>query len=153
MIRRVTASPVDVVAFGLIVIGTPLPAAASWLRHPGDSHRLPAISYSEAAPVAHADVVITPASHQQVTTVKVGQIIKVTDAPDLEWGVSYRPEVLLALTPPEKMSNPGSAGWVFRVIAPGNTEIVLESIAPPCPGPTPCPPNVVRLVFPIEAVP
>ena len=114
-----------------------------------------AVSYPEAAPATavHADVVITSGHHQQLTTVKVGETINVVDSPDFEWSVSYRPEVLLALTPPEKMNKPGPRGWVFRAIAPGNTEIMIESSAPPCPGGTPCSPNIVRWVFPIQVVP
>ncbi|MCG3209544.1 MAG: hypothetical protein FOGNACKC_03171 [Anaerolineae bacterium] len=98
-----------------------------------------------------ADVVLTEAQHQIPTTVKVGQIINVRVLADVQWTVDYRPEVLTALTPPEQMSQPGAKGWFFQVSAPGNTEIALESIAPPCPGGTPCPPNIMRFVFPIQA--
>lgn len=119
-----------------------------------------AVSWTSATPTlmaatasaVHADVVLTQAQQQQVTTVKVGQIINVQDSPEFAWVVSYSPSVLRALTPPEKMSKPGPGGWVFSVIAPGSTEIVLESVAPPCPGGTACPPNFVRFVFPIVAV-
>ena len=98
-----------------------------------------------------ADVVLTEAQHQVPTTVKVGQVINVRLAAEAEWTVSYRQEVLTALTAPEQMSQPGADGWVFQVSAPGNTEIVLESSAPPCPGSQPCPPTVMRFVFPIQA--
>lgn len=101
----------------------------------------------------HADFVLTDSQHQQLTTVKVGQIINVSDFPEYEWSVSYRPEVLLALTLPSEMKKPGAGGWFFRVIAPGNTEIVLDSIPPPCPGGTPCPPMRIGFVFPIHAEP
>lgn len=101
----------------------------------------------------HADIVLTESQHQQLTTVKVGQIINVSDFSGFEWSVSYYDQILLVLTLPEKMKQPGAAGWFFRVIAPGNTEIVLESIAPPCPGGTLCPPNIMRWVFPIQAEP
>lgn len=106
-----------------------------------------------SATVPHVDIVLTPASQRQTTTAKVGQIINVPDMPEFEWNVSYRSEILLALTPPDQMNQPGSAGWFFRVIAPGNTTVVLTSIAPPCLGGTPCPPNILRLEFPIEALP
>ena len=105
------------------------------------------------ATVIQADIVLTESQHQQLTTVKVGQIINVLDFPEFEWSVGYRSEILLALTPPEKIKQPGSGGWFFRVIAPGFTEIVLESIAPPCPAGTLCPPNITRWVFPIQAEP
>ncbi len=100
-----------------------------------------------------ADVVLIPDQAQSVTAVKVGQIINLAAATDFEWVVSYRLEILLALTPEEAMSQPGAEGWFFQVIAPGTTELVLESKAVPCPGDAPCAPNVLRFVFPIEAVP
>ena len=100
-----------------------------------------------------ADVVLTESEHQQLTTVKVGQIINVSDFPDHEWVIDFRPEVLSLLTPPEKVKQPGVSGWFFQAIAAGNTAIVLDSIPPPCPGKTPCPPNVIRFVFPIQVIP
>ena len=72
-------------------------------------------------------------------------------AAEAQWTVNYRAEVLAPLTPPEQMEQPGADGWFFQVIAPGNTEIALESKAPACPGSKPCPPNVRRFVFPIQA--
>ncbi|MBI5301006.1 MAG: protease inhibitor I42 family protein [Chloroflexi bacterium] len=111
------------------------------------------IAVTPIATTIRADVVLTESHHQIATTVKVGQIINVVDFPGYEWNVNYYDQVLLALTLPEKMKKPGASGWFFRVIAAGHTEIVLESIPPPCPGGTPCPPNIVRWVFPIQAVP
>jgi hypothetical protein len=103
--------------------------------------------------VPQANVVLTQDQDQQLTTIQVGQIINLANDPEFEWTISYRSEILLALTPEEAMSQPGSEGWFFRVIAPGATEIVLESKAAPCPDNTPCMPNVMRFIFPIEAVP
>jgi len=97
------------------------------------------------------DVVLTEVDHQILTTVKVGQVINVKVVADAQWTVSYRAEVLESLTLPENMSQPGDTGWLFRVIAPGSTEIVLESIPPTCADGTPCPPNPMRFVFPIHA--
>jgi hypothetical protein len=97
--------------------------------------------------------VLTVDQGQTATTVQVGQVINIAAATESEWVVSYRPEILLALTPEETMSQPGAEGWFFRVLAPGSTELVLESTAVPCPGDAPCAPNVMRFVFPIEAVP
>lgn len=106
-----------------------------------------------AATDIHADVILTESQQQQLTTVKVGQIINIPGESEFEWSVSYYDQVLLALTPPEEMKQPGDAGWFFRAIAPGNTEIVLESIPPPCPDGTPCPPAIIRFVFPIQVIP
>jgi len=100
-----------------------------------------------------ADVVLTEAQQQIETTVKVGQIINVQDLPGQEWNVSYRSEVLSPLTPPDKMQQPGADGWFFRVNAAGHTEIVLTSQTPPCPAGTTCPPNIMRIVFPVQAQP
>jgi hypothetical protein len=127
-----------------IMTGSPISASGSSSNEP--------IATSAATDI-HADVVLTDSQHQQLTTVKVGQIINVSDFPEYEWSVSYRPQVLLALTLPEEMKKPGAGGWFFRVVAPGNTEIVLESIPLPCPGGTPCPPMRMGFVFPIHAEP
>ncbi len=97
-----------------------------------------------------ADVVLTEAQHQIPTLVKVGQVINLRVAADMQWTVDYYPEVLTTLTPPAQMSQPGAKGWFFRAIAPGNTAIALESIPPPCPGGTPCPPARTGFVFPIQ---
>lgn len=106
-----------------------------------------------ATPPLQADVWLTEAQNQQPLTVQVGQIINLAYDPEYEWAISYRAEILLALKPAETMSQPGADGWFFRVIAPGTTEIVLESQAAPCPDNTPCMPNILRFVFPIEAIP
>ncbi|MBI5029518.1 MAG: hypothetical protein HZB51_03255 [Chloroflexi bacterium] len=113
---------------------------------------LAALPTTAATPI-RADVVLSLAQHQQETTVKVGQILNVQSPSDLSWNIGYRSEILLALTPADKLKQPGTEGWFFRVIAPGNTTIQLESIAPPCLGPMPCPPNIMRLQFPIKALP
>lgn len=98
-----------------------------------------------------ADVVLTESQHQIPTTVKVGQVINVRLAAEAQWTVNYRPEVLAALTAPEQMSQPGPDGWFLQVIAPGRTEIRLESKAAPCPSGNSCPPNIRRFVFPVQA--
>ena len=98
-----------------------------------------------------ADIFLTESQIQVPTTVKVGQVINVRLAAEAKWTVNYRPEVLDALTSVENMNQPGSDGWFFQAIAPGSTEIVLESSAPTCLDGTPCPPNVMRFVFPIQA--
>lgn len=98
-----------------------------------------------------ADVVLTESQRDIPTTVKVGQVINLRVATDAQWTVSYRPEVLTALTPPEQMEQPGPDGWFFRVVGPGATAIALESIPLPCPDGTPCPPARMSLVFPIQA--
>lgn len=105
-----------------------------------------------AAGTSHADITLSRDQADPVT-VKVGQIINIPDEPSFAWDVNYRPEVLLALTPPEQISKPGPAGWFFRAIGAGNTEISLESVPPPCPSGNSCPPNNLRLVFQITVVP
>ena len=98
-----------------------------------------------------ADVVLTESQHQIPTTVKVGQVINVRLTAEAQWADNYRSEVLAALTAPDLMSQPGPDGWFFQVIAPGRTEITLQSRAPACPSGNSCPPNVMRFVFPIQA--
>lgn len=104
----------------------------------------------EMSTAIHADVILTESQHQIPTTILVGEIINVRVVAEAQWTVSYRSEVLEALTPPEAMNQPGSAGWFFRAIAPGSTELFLESIPPECPAGTACPPNLMRFVFPIQ---
>lgn len=154
--RDRVCQPLHILVFGILPLlflgacaaqGNSTPATMSTLPPPAST------VVTAAATDIHADVVITESQHQQVTTVKVGQIINVTSHPEFEWSVSYYDQVLLALTPPEKIKQPGADGWFFRVVAPGATEIVLESIAPPCPAGTLCPPNIMRWVFPIQAEP
>lgn len=143
-------------ACGTPAASTPSPAPAAPVEAtatPAPVAAAPAATPAAPAPApTHADVILTP-GQVDPATVKVGQVINIPDEPASEWVVDYRPEVLLALTPPEKIGKPGPEGWFFRAIAPGSAEIALESIAPPCLGGTPCPPNIVRLVFPIKVVP
>ena len=112
----------------------------------------PAAASDALTPMPPADITLDPNQVDPVT-VKVGQVINIPDDPGFEWIVSYRPEVLVALTPPERIGKPGPVGWFFRAVGPGSTEIVLESVPPPCRGGTPCPPNVVRRVFSIQSIP
>lgn len=148
-----------VIALGIILVVSFTSCASATTQSPTVTPTLIApspVRNSTAAPsatVPHADIVLSPSSQQQTTSVKIGQIVNVPSMPEFDWNVSYRSEILLALTPLDKMSNPGATGWLFQVIAPGNTTITLTSIAPPCLGGTPCPPNILRLEFPIEALP
>ncbi len=100
----------------------------------------------------HADVVITPAPGGQTINVRVGQVIEFT-LPQIsdEWQVTYDAGMLRALTPPDRMRNPGSAGWFFRVVSPGESEVRLTSIAPPCPSQTPCPVTVAQFTYTVKA--
>lgn len=113
----------------------------------------PTLAVTQTATTIRADIVLSPAQHQQETTVKVGQIINIPGSPAFEWSVDYGDQVLLALTPREMMKQPGASGWFFRAIAPGSTAILLDSIPPPCPGGIPCSPMPISLVFPIRVVP
>lgn len=101
----------------------------------------------------HADIILTESQNQIPTTVKVGQIIQLQISANAKWTLNFRPEVLSLLTPHEQASQPGLAGWFFRAIAPGSTEIALESIPPLCLDGTVCPPNLMRFVFPIQVAP
>lgn len=125
---------------------TPSPAIST-----GATPAPSAATSAGAAGTPHADITLSRDQADPVT-VKVGQIINIPDDPSFSWDVNYRPEVLLALTPPEQISKPGPAGWFFRAIGAGNTEITLESVPPPCPSGKSCPPNTIRLVFPITVV-
>lgn len=106
----------------------------------------PALSFSP-------DIILTESQHQILTNSKVGQILNITSYTNLEWSVSYSPEILKPITPFEKMNNPGPSGWYFQVISPGNTEIVIESIAQPCVKDAPCNPTTIGYKYPIHIQP
>ena len=98
-----------------------------------------------------ADIVVLPGSGQSEIRITVGQTIAILP-PNLssEWQVNYGSAQLQPLTPPDKMRAPGAQGWLFRAVAPGETEIVLTSIAIPCQPLTPCPPpNPARFTIPV----
>ncbi|MGB8644470.1 MAG: hypothetical protein WCF84_04485 [Anaerolineae bacterium] len=102
----------------------------------------------------HANVVITPGLPASVTTVRVGQVIQIRITTTASWQVSYDPTYLVSLQPESQMQNPGPAGWFFRALAPGESDVTLTGIAPPCTGGVPCPPpNVPQLSFTIKVVP
>jgi len=112
----------------------------------------PSPSSPEATPAAliTPDLVITPGPPGQAVTLQVGQIIALQPPdPASEWQVTYSSKLFEALTPPDQMRRPGAAGWLFRAIAPGQTDLGLTSIAPPCPPGSPCPPNVRRFTWSI----
>lgn len=138
--------------FILIILASPALAGCS---RAGIATNAPAASPSpgstQDAAKPDPDVLIRPAQSGQVIRLSKGQIIRIVN-PGLAaaWRVVYASEVLEALTPPDTMRAPGPEGWRFRAIAPGKTDLVLTSIAQPCPDPTPCPPVPARLVFTIE---
>jgi len=130
------------------LVATPIPTSIQ----PAPPISTP-IAVSPSVTAIHADIILTESQVQQPTTVKVGQIINVQVSASAQWTVNYRDLVLQALTPPEKMKQPGASGWFFRALAPGNTEIALESVPPTCPPGTVCPPAIIRFVFPIQVTP
>lgn len=98
-----------------------------------------------------ADVVVTTEKNGQRIITRVGQVIEFTLPPiNAEWTVSYYQEMLVSLTAPDKMGNPGSGGWFFRVVAPGESDVMFTSIAR-CSGATPCPQTVARFTYTIKA--
>ena len=96
------------------------------------------------------DVFITPAHSGHRISVSVGQVIGLANpSAATEWQVTYAAEVLEIVTPSENVSAPGSAGWLFRAIAPGQTDLILTSRPQPCSSQTPCPPIPARFIFTI----
>lgn len=117
----------------------------------------PSTSTPDAVPASatamQADVVLGVGQNNQTIIVHVGQILNIPNDFGFEWNISFNPDILQALTPTERSRQPGPEGWFFKAIAPGKTTILLTSIPPRCPAGSPCPPNVIRLVFPIQAQP
>jgi predicted secreted protein len=101
----------------------------------------PVATATIAQPSSTEEVVIVSPLAQQPIAVRVGQTLKVPNPgnPAQEWQVSFSPYNLVALTPAEQMSAPGPSGWRFKAIQPGEAQITLTSVVPPC-RTTPCPP-------------
>lgn len=103
---------------------------------------------------ATPDLVISPSQFGQRVTLSVGQTIALlSPSSSSEWQISYSTTLFAMLTPPENIRTPGSQGWILRAIAPGESEIAVTMIAPPCVPPSPCPPNVARFVVPVSINP
>ncbi|HMU93924.1 MAG TPA: hypothetical protein PKE35_13685 [Anaerolineales bacterium] len=76
----------------------------------------------------------------QVIPLSVGDVFAISVPPGSSiWKVAYAAEVVEPLTPADKMTEPGSQGWLFRAVAAGQTDIRLTAPAPACAKP-PCPP-------------
>src|SRR5262245_60576838 len=84
----------------------------------------------------NADVVRTLDSVAPVS-LAVGQTLGVMN-PDVQvsWQVDVPGEALKLLTPADKVSKPGEAGWVWRAMSPGSIELAFTARTP-CPNP-PC---------------
>jgi hypothetical protein len=69
---------------------------------------------------------------------RVGQILLLPRPADHEtWRVSYSPDIVRPLVADEAMRNPGKAGWRFRVIGRGETDLSFEPIPDSSCGETP----------------
>lgn len=67
------------------------------------------------------------------------------------WRINFANTVIQPLTPPEKMTDPDSPGWLFQALAKGKTDVRITASAPPCDSATPCPPAPpITFVFTIE---
>lgn len=99
------------------------------------------------------DVILQPDRSGQTVSVRQGQVIGVpSPAPDMEWQVSFDSNFLESLIPPDRMRVPGKQGWFFHAIAPGETELLLTSIATPCEEGRPCLPTVMQFSYVIKIV-
>jgi hypothetical protein len=60
---------------------------------------------------------------------RVGQILLIPRPADHEtWRVSFSPDIVRPLVADEAIRNPGKAGWRFRVIGGGETDLSFEPI-------------------------
>ena len=104
------------------------------------------VSAAQAETVT-ADVVLTTDQNLQTVTVSVGQVIQVKiPTHGSEWAADYAFDILEALTPPDKMADPGPDGWLFRAKAAGETDLAFRMI----PSGGGSPPNPMRIVFTIR---
>lgn len=97
------------------------------------------------------DVVVSPVQFGRTITLSVGQTVSLLPpSTSVDWQITYSATLFNVLTAPEKMRAPGPQGWLFRAIAPGESEITLTSIVSPCPQPTPCGLIPMRFVVPVS---
>lgn len=118
--------------------------------HPAAGNLVQPSPAQRALTAATADVVI-PQFGDRRQTVRVGQTIGIAPArPGAQWQVAYSSDHLELLTPQEQLEQPGEAGWVWRAVVAGETEITF-TMMPDCPKP-PCAPNVMQVTVPLEVV-
>ena len=134
---RVRSHPARLFILGLAVV------AAGCAHDPAIG--APVTPASSGLTASAADVKITQLSGR--ASARVGQTIGVS-APGGEWQVDFDGDRLQLLTPTEKLSSPGAAGWVWRVIAPGNVDITFTSVVR-CAQP-PCPPAAAQFILSLE---
>jgi hypothetical protein len=135
-----------VVMYGLVAcVPSPVHVTSIPIRTAEPVMALPsAIPVTLASPVPTLsltqppDVVMDALHPNQVIDLKLGQVLKIVPPnPDIEWQISFDPDLFELLTPSENVKKPGQAGWLFRALATGDGQIVLTSIVscgkPPCP--------------------
>lgn len=114
------------------------------------------ISVATAAPESTplARVIVSPAQAGQTVVVRVNQQIAVLSlSTELTWQVDYDSSILTALTPTDKMSQPGPDGWLFQAAATGQTDLVMTSVPAPCPPGASCAPMPARVGVTIQVQP
>ncbi|MFZ1268651.1 MAG: hypothetical protein WAV53_02340 [Anaerolineae bacterium] len=111
-----------------------------------------ATAIPESTPLAR--VIVSPAQAGQTIVVRVNQqIVVLPMSTELTWQVDYDSSILTALTPADKMSQPGPDGWLFQAAAVGQTDLVMTSVPAPCPPGTPCAPMPARVGVAIQVQP
>jgi hypothetical protein len=94
-----------------------------------------------------ADVRVTNADSP--VAMRVGQTLGLKPFRAGQWQVSFSNEALQLITPLDRLPSPGDDGWVWKALAPGETNITFTSVAPPS-GAPPCPPNVFRITLTVN---
>lgn len=75
------------------------------------------------------EVTISPEEFDRTTILKVGQVFRVKPPLDAaRWQVSYDDKVITSLFTADRMAAPGAQGWLFRVVAEGQTEVTFVSV-------------------------
>ena len=108
-----------------------------------------ATAIPESTPLAR--VIVSPG---QTIVVRMNQqIVVLPMSTEITWQVDYDSSILTALTPADKMSQPGPDGWLFQAAAVGQTDLVMTSVPAPCPPGTPCAPMPARVGVIIQVQP
>jgi hypothetical protein len=100
----------------------------------------------------NADVVVRNLDGPGPIVVRVGQTLGVMNPEAAaNWQVDVPGESLKLLTPADKASKPGEAGWVWRAMSVGTIDMAFTARTP-CPNP-PCGQNPLRLTLNVEIKP
>ena|SRR5437867_141403 len=126
----------------LLLLGSCAPAA----RVQGRASSAPSVGESATM---KPDLVVSLDQSHRLVELKIGQTVQVKrPAEAAEWQLDFIDTILRPLNSREMMRKPGSEGWLFRAIAPGECELTLTSVVRPEAGA----PMVARFVLTVRVL-